>query len=149
MKEFLKIFFILILLFSSGLPKATAQPGPKKKEQIEALRMGFLTQKLDLTGKEAQQFWPVYNEYQDKLEALRRTRKKELRQEPVSLDGLSEQEAAQIIDAELQLKTREVELNKTYYDKFRQVLPVLKVLKLMRAEEEFKRELLKQLKDKN
>jgi hypothetical protein len=30
-----------------------------------------LTQKLNLTTKEAQLFWPVYNEYLDKIEALK------------------------------------------------------------------------------
>jgi hypothetical protein len=53
------------------------------------------------------------------------------------------------VDAELQLKAKEVELNKTYFEKFKQVLPIKKVLKLMHAEEAFKKELLKQLKDKN
>jgi Spy/CpxP family protein refolding chaperone len=149
MKAFLKLITPLFLFTLGWAPASVAQPGPKKKEQIEALRMGFLTQKLDLTGKEAQQFWPVYNEYQDKLEALRKTRKKELRAEPGTLDQITDQEAEQIIDAELQLKAKEVELNKTYFEKFKQVLPIKKVLKLMRAEEEFKRELLKQLKDKN
>lgn len=149
MKELLKITLSFLLLFSIGWQSGLAQPNPKKKEQIEALRMGFLTQKLELTGKEAQQFWPVYNEYQDKLEALRKSRKKELRQEINAGEPLTDQEASQIIDAELQLKAREVELNKIYYDKFKQILPVKKVLRLMRAEEEFKRELLKQLKDKN
>jgi hypothetical protein len=62
---------------------------------------------------------------------------------------MTDQEAAQLVDAELQLKAKEVELNKTYFEKFKQVLPIKKVLKLMHAEEAFKKELLKQLKDKN
>ena len=111
--------------------------------------MAFITNKLELTGKEAQQFWPVYNEYQDKLEALRKTRKMEIRQESGKLETITDQEAEQIIEAELGLRAKEVELNKTYFAKFKQVLSAKKVLKLMRAEEEFKKELIKQLKDKN
>ena len=137
----------LFLLCSSQI--IFAQPGGKKKEQIEALRMAFITNKLELTGKEAQQFWPVYNEYQDKLEALRKTRKMEIRQESGKLETITDQEAEQIIEAELGLRAKEVELNKTYFAKFKQVLSAKKVLKLMRAEEEFKKELIKQLKDKN
>jgi Spy/CpxP family protein refolding chaperone len=149
MKKILQNIFILFFIFLVIPEQAPAQPGPKKKEQIEALRMGFITQKLELTGKEAQQFWPIYNEYQDKLEALRKTRRKELRAENGNLDQMTDQEAAQLVDAELQLKAKEVELNKTYFEKFKQVLPIKKVLKLMHAEEAFKKELLKQLKDKN
>ena len=148
--KILKIITTAIFLFLLCCSQIIfAQPGGKKKEQIEALRMAFITNKLELTGKEAQQFWPVYNEYQDKLEALRKTRKMEIRQESGKLETITDQEAEQIIEAELGLRAKEVELNKIDFAKFKQVLSAKKVLKLMRAEEEFKKELIKQLKDKN
>jgi hypothetical protein len=43
----------------------------------------------------------------------------------------------------------EANLQKQYYNRFKQCLPVKKAALLIKAEEDFKRELLKQLKDKN
>ncbi|MEP2238753.1 MAG: hypothetical protein ABJI22_10375, partial [Maribacter sp.] len=35
-------------------------------EKINTLKVAFITEKLSLNTKEAQDFWPVYNEYQEK-----------------------------------------------------------------------------------
>ena len=72
-------FSLLIIIFCLS---AFAQPPknhPEKREQIEALRISFITQRLDLTREEAQRFWPVYNEYHDALESLRKERREEMK----------------------------------------------------------------------
>ena len=43
----------------------------KKKEKIEAIKMAYLTEELELTVAESQAFWPVYNERQNKEHELR------------------------------------------------------------------------------
>ena len=35
----------------------------RTKEKIKALKVAHITNELDLTSKEAQQFWPIYNEF--------------------------------------------------------------------------------------
>jgi len=113
--------------------------GGDKKEKIEALRVAFITEQLNLTSEESQKFWPLYNEYQDKLKAARREFKAQ------SGTFASDKEAQEFLDAELLLKQRELSLYKEYYDKFKKVIPVKKVAHLRQAEEEFKKVLLKKL----
>ena len=134
---------VLILLCSM----ASAQNKAEKKEQLAAFRVAFITKELNLSSKEAQQFWPVYNEYQDKLEALRTSRRKENKK--LTPESMTDQEAEQFIESETDFKVNEANLQKQYYSRFKQSLPVKKVALLIKAEEDFKRELLKQLKDKN
>lgn len=142
-----KLIFIFMALFITGM--LSAQPGNgDKREKIEAMRVAFLTNKLNLSSKEAQNFWPVFNEYQDKLEALRTTKRKEMKVFKDRLDQLNDAEAAGFIDAEMNFRQKELELQKTYFARFKQVLPLTKVALLLRAEDEFKRELLKQIKDR-
>ena len=43
----------------------------KKKEKIEAIKVAYLTEELELTVAESQAFWPVYNERQNKEHELR------------------------------------------------------------------------------
>ena len=125
----------------------TAQTKSDKKEQIASFRVAFITKELDLSSKEAQLFWPVYNEYQDKLEALRKSRRKENKK--LAPESMTDIEAEQFIENETEFKVNEANLQKQYYTRFKQSLPIKKVALLIKAEDDFKRELLKQLKDKN
>jgi hypothetical protein len=58
----------LLLLFC--LP-AMAQKD-KIRERIKAQRIAFITQRLALTPDEAQKFWPVYNQFSDELDGVKR-----------------------------------------------------------------------------
>jgi hypothetical protein len=40
-------------------------------ERLEALKIAYLTKKLNLTTEEAQRFWPVYNQYMAELKRVR------------------------------------------------------------------------------
>ena len=59
MKKFLLIICILI----TGMLQAKAQDG----EKIKALKIAFITQRLQLTPEQAQKFWPIYNQYDNEL----------------------------------------------------------------------------------
>ena len=48
-----------------------AQDGSETRgERVEALKIAFITQKLQLTPDEAQKFWPVYNQYENEIRSL-------------------------------------------------------------------------------
>ena len=134
--------FVYIIIFTLSCLFTLAQPG-SKREKIEALRVAFITRELSLSTEESQKFWPLYNEYQDKLKAARR----ELKAHRAGF--ANEKEAQEFLDAELLYRQRELSLYKQYYEKFKQVLPLTKVAALRHAEEEFKKELLKQLQGKS
>ena len=67
----------LLLLFTFLILHATVHAQDDKREKIEAMKVSFLTQKIDLNSKEAQVFWPLYNDYSDKVQALRKLKRKE------------------------------------------------------------------------
>ena len=69
MKNLLVILLILTG-FCSGLNAQGCGDNCKKKEQIKAQKVAFITDKLQLTVEEAQQFWPVYNELDKKSEDI-------------------------------------------------------------------------------
>lgn len=116
------------------------------KEKIEALKVAFIAKELSLSPQEAQVFWPVYNEWQDKIEAIKSKRKefKRIRENP---EALSDKEIEAYLSSELMVRQRETELFKEYTERLRKILPIKKVALLYKAEEEFKKELIKQLKE--
>ena len=63
-----KLIIIAILVFAF-YTKANAQQGGK--ERMKAFKTAYITDELDLTVKEAEKFWPVYNKYDRKLFSLK------------------------------------------------------------------------------
>ncbi|MCC6251566.1 MAG: hypothetical protein IT238_03785 [Bacteroidia bacterium] len=136
------IIFILSVLFCTGI---NAQNPEKKKQRIASQKIAFLTKELDLTEAESKSFWPVYNEYENKVEQLRKEKK--ANRKNIIIENLSDSEAETFIETESNFGVNMANLDKQYYAKFKQVLPVKKVAKLIKAEDDFKRYLLKQIKD--
>lgn len=120
-----------------------------KRENIETLKIGFLTKKLDLTSEEAQKFWPVYNQYSDKLQEIRKKRRQNYHEAKKKFDEMSDKEVEQAVDNEMADRQKELDLQREYHSKFKAVLPIKKVAKLYVAEEQFKMELLNKLKNKD
>jgi hypothetical protein len=50
-----------------------------RKEQLESQKVAFITKQLSLTIEEAQRFWPVYNEFQQKKEEINRNKRQLLK----------------------------------------------------------------------
>lgn len=139
---------LLIFIFTLVICKGSSAQMNDKKEKIESFKFAFITRKLDLSSKEAQLFWPLYNEYLDKLEVLKSNRKKELKNPNISIDNFSDKELEGLLDADFSSKLKEIELSKEYFNKFKSTIPIRKVVLLYKAEDEFKRELLRQISGK-
>ena len=68
----MKAITAIALVFVFTL-QGTAQPHQRKqehREKIRAHKIGFLTEKLDLSPEEAQKFWPLYNELEAERQSL-------------------------------------------------------------------------------
>ena len=155
MKKYKTVLYGIAFLTTVLVQISIAQPGggpppvsDEKREEIEAMKVGFLTRKLELTSEEAKTFWPVYNQYQSELDKLRDNRRKERMAAKNELEGMSDKEVEKIVDGEIAFRQSELDVMKKYNAQFKSVLPMKKVAKLYRAEEDFKRELLHQLREK-
>lgn len=129
-----------------GLFAISAMSQPvSKRDKIEALRVSFISQKVNFTTLEAQAFWPLYNEYNDKMELNRKTFRQQYGPNQ-EVTFKTDKDAELYLQAELNLKQKELELYKEYYERFKKILPLKKVALLKRAEEDFKKELIKNIK---
>ena len=140
-------YFALLFLFITSAGFAQDQQKPVR-EKVEAMKIGFLTERLKLTPEEAKVFWPVYNKYSDELEALRKTRRENLINAKKNFDEMTDKEVEKVIDDQIASRQSELDLLKKYHPQFKQVLPVKKVAKLYRAEEDFKGKLLDMIQER-
>jgi len=146
-----KTILVITILLSCLLAKA--QPGPagdgEKKEKIEAIKVGYITKELNLTSDEAKVFWPVYNQFDTEMEAIRKSRMSKLMNAKINFDDMSDTDVAKTIDAEFSSQLDELNIKKKYNEEFKKVLPVKKVAKFWVAEQKFKLYLLEQLKQQH
>lgn len=143
------ILLILILsVFSTTAMMAQGDDASDKKDKIEAFKVSFLTQKLKLSPEEARVFWPVYNQFQDELENLRKNWKKESTSVKTTIENMNDKEIEKLVDGEIAFRQNEIDVKKKYHIQLKKVLSLRKLAILYRAEEEFKRELLKKIQEK-
>ena len=142
-----KIITLFLLVMSC---MAFAQNTDKRVERIKALRVAFISDRLDLSPEEAQKFWPVFNQFDDRQMELQRQKKQllfKLRQENIA--NLSDKETAKLMEQEDQLET-EIQNNKRQLAKDLQgIIPNQKILMLKQLEIEFKNKLLQQMKNRS
>ena len=117
------------------------------KDKIQSAKISFITQQVNLTPSEAEKFWPLYNDEQDKLDALK-LKRKEFKKTKENLNNATEKEIDTYLQTELYIKQKETDIFKEYHELFKKVLPARKIALLYKAEEDFKKELIKQLKEK-
>lgn len=151
-----RFYLIIALLHCSALTFAQVMDPPPpppdnfddRREEIEAMKIGFLTKRLDLSADEAQKFWPVYNKFQDEMERHRKARRMERKDMKEEFGKMSDADAEKLVDGEIAFRQQELDLVKKYHAQFKQVLPIKKVAMLYRTEEDFKRELLKRIQER-
>ena len=144
-----KFTWIVCLFFVSlaSVP-VQAQQNPSRAERLNAQRVAFITERLQLTPEEAQKFWPVYNEYRDKKMKLEKQKVKLVRDYSSRESTLTDKEAAKIAGEYVALEQKQADLLVAYNKKFLEVLPPQKVLRLYRAENQFTVFLLRQLRER-
>lgn len=145
MKSFKTLLVLLIICNLPNLAFSQHEKHKVDKEKIKAMKVSFITQKLDLSSEEAQKFWPVYNEFEKKNEELFMERKK-IRKVSKSDVELTDNQIETNINNEFNIKQKELDLEKEYFTKFKTVLSIKKIETLYIAQEQFKRELLRKIK---
>ncbi|MDT0557309.1 sensor of ECF-type sigma factor [Ichthyenterobacterium sp. W332] len=141
MKTLIIPAIVMLLSFT-----AFAQPGGEKmRERIKAQKATFITNQLNLTSDEAQQFWPVYNAFEDKVEGLRKSDFKSIRQS-LKNGSLSDADAQKALDNYLITEAQLLDAKKQLVSDLKNILSPQKIIKLKMAEDAFNRQLLDKLK---
>lgn len=142
-----KIILIAIVLFAININAQNAD----KKEQLKALKVAFITNELSLTTDEATKFWPIFNAFEAKQQAIRSQKSKQLlnRMNEDDFEKMSDKDATALI---VQIENSEEELfdnRKKLIVNLKGVISAVKILKLKRAEDNFSKKLLQQYRNKD
>ena len=131
--------FILALFVTTGL---VAQD-EAARQKIESARIALITERLELTPDQAEKFWPIYREYQEKMNELRQ----EFQQARgnVRRQDLTEEESQRLLELGMKMKEQQLGMEKAYSERLTQIITNRQLLALRKAEDDFRRMLLERL----
>ena len=143
MKQLITIVCILLTLSVSAQDRRPNRSGQFSPAEYAKQQREFFTKNAELTQEEADAFFPIYNELQQKKREINREIRIAMRQAEEA--GISEEQSLKVIDAKADANIRIAELEKEYLKKFKEVLPASKILKVQNAEEQFNSQILKDI----
>ena len=118
--------------------------GQPNRDKIKTLKIAYITEKLDLSEKEAQQFWPIYNSYEEENSKLRseayQARKK------INFETLSEEEAKQFLKQTRLNEAKRQAAENDFIDRLTKVISAKKIIMLHKIEDDFKRKMFDEYK---
>jgi Spy/CpxP family protein refolding chaperone len=130
-------------LFSQGHPRKSDGPDI---DGLRAIKTGLITQALSLTPEQAQEFWPVYNEFDAQLMASQRTLSNVMREtKPSDIDNWSDEKIDATLAMIAQHKQKEQELIGNMQNALKDILTPRQMLQLHLSKERFKRRLIKRM----
>lgn len=134
------IFAVLFLLLSPMTILAQDKDREAHRERIKALKTAHITQGMDLSPKEAQAFWPIYNEFEKERRKLYRREHADVE----SFECLDESSAAAKLEEYVELERKDFLLKKRYYEDLRKIFSARRIMQLRQVEDEFNEKLMRE-----
>ena len=151
------IKFLMLIVVITSATSSYSQKGNKIDiDRVKSHKIAFITDKLNLTAKEAEVFWPIYNTHEkliwqyrrDEINAMKMVVKNPERPylSKKNFDNISEDEAKKIYRIVTDLRNKTHQEKQNYMSKLTTILSYKKILKLQASEREFRKELFRKLK---
>lgn len=151
------IKFLMLIVAITSATSSYSQKGNKiDVDRVKSHKIAFITDQLNLTAKEAEVFWPIYNAHEklmsqyrrDEINAMKMVVKNPERPylSKKNFDNISEDEAKKIYRIVTDLRNKTHQEKQNYMSKLTTILTYKKILKLQASEREFRKELFRKLK---
>lgn len=114
-------------------------------DEMKELKHEFLARQLKLTAEQRDKFFDIYDKMDEELGRLNhdtRQLERKIRQAPAG--EVSDVDYDQAIQAQIDLKGRECDIEKRYYADLRGILTKKQLFELKNAEQEFRMQLMRQ-----
>jgi Skp family chaperone for outer membrane proteins len=134
---------LIIALLLLSISSVSAQ-----HEKIKALKIAHITSELNLSSSEAQKFWPIYNASEKNTHLLRRKLRDIHQKLDQTFETISEKKATEILNTMLEIEHEMYQEKTSLIQNLKSFLSAKKIIQLEKSEDEFKRKLLEEFKDR-
>ena len=135
------IFICLAFIFTVSL---SAQESDGDRERIKAYKTAFITEGLNLSPQEAEKFWPIYNDYEQKRRSLYKREHEDI----ADLQCISEEKAAKMLQDYVEIEKEDYLLKKKFYADLGNIFSAHRIIKLKKVEDDFNRKMIKEYRER-
>ena len=147
MKQLIGVIITILIL--SGQAYSQIGNYQQKREEIRKKKYAFVIKELQLTEKEKKEFMPIYEEFDRKRESIHNKKRKMMHNFKQNSLNMSNDELNTLVDKFVDINVQLANVGKIYFNKFKEVIPPMKIILLHQTEVEFKRMILRHAQNKN
>ncbi len=96
------------------------------RDILNTEKKAVVAETMTLSETESGPFWELYNEYNAELYKVHTERVNIIKDFAASYESMTDEKADALVNRSLAYKTNILKLNKTYYKKFKKILPAAK-----------------------
>jgi hypothetical protein len=129
------LLFLLGLAFSiSGYSQNFKDYLEVQASALKTEKKAVVTQVMQFSEEESEVFWPLYNEFQEKLSVLNKERFDILVLYAENYETMTNELAEELMERNLEMRKDKAALDKKYFKKFSKILESKRAVKYMQVE---------------
>jgi len=133
------IFGILFVFVATGLFAQTQSDYIEiTREVMKTEKKAAIAEAMQLSEAESTVFWPLYNEYNEKMYAVNTKLVNVINDYAQHYQNMSDEKAKELWTNAMNIDTELLKLEKTYFKKFLKILPATKAVRYFQAENKIK-----------
>ncbi|HYL57426.1 MAG TPA: hypothetical protein VEU51_01045 [Candidatus Acidoferrales bacterium] len=121
-----------------GAPAFAQSSAPSQKQldiaAARAQRKATVGANMNLTADESAKFWPVYDAYEAKMDAIEDRHVKELKEFAAKYNNLTDADAAKKLDEVVAIQQGRLDVQKEFIPQFRAAIPGVKVTRFFQID---------------
>ena len=131
-----KLFFVITLIFFGTQLMAQSDNDYLElaREVLKTEKKAAIAEIMQLTDDESQPFWNLYNEYQGKLYLIQNKRIEIIKDFIENFETMTDEKADELWTNTMAYNQEILKLKKSYYTKFKKILPAGKAARFFQAE---------------
>jgi hypothetical protein len=133
----MKQLFAVVILFvmtTMGFAQSDNDYLEIARDVLKTEKKAAIADVMQLSDAESQPFWDLYNEYQGKLYLVQNKRIAIIKDFADHYENLSDEKADELWSGTLAYQQEILKLKKSYYKKFKKILPAGKAARFFQAE---------------
>ena len=142
-----RVFTVLVTLTVISVFAVKGQE-QQDLDRLTAYKIAFFTKKLSLSSAEAEKFWPVYNDFSARKSKIQIDRVALMRYAAQNEANISNEELSTTADKLAGSFVYEADLIVKFNTDVKKILPPAKVIRLFQAENQYKQQLLRELRQR-
>jgi len=139
------MILLVAVIFSIPATGLKAQPD-ENMGRFHEEKIKFFNEKLDLSPKEAEKFWPVHDDLHNRNRKINEEERILLDYYNSNYEAMSDEEVHEQLEKFIALQKKRVDLAMKYHEKFVEVIGEKKTMRMYALDHEFRKYILHQFR---